>query len=134
MELALCTKLSVNSASRDVESHSAACVTIFFARMPASPAFPLFLPSPHRRPLMGRPAVRRGRALFFTLDEDATLLLQSMIHSPRARGSFFSELVRREARERAEREKLRALLMAAREQAAAEAAPVPRPHRASQHQ
>ena len=61
--------------------------------------------------------VRRGRPVCISLDEDAEMLLRAMASHKKAFGALVCELIRREARERGERHKLRKALMedAARE-------------------
>lgn len=49
------------------------------------------------------PVVRRGKPLFLTIDYDAVALLEAMVPSSKKRGSFCSDLIRREAERRAER-------------------------------
>jgi hypothetical protein len=61
--------------------------------------------------------IRRGRPVCFTLDHDAEPLLRAMVTNQKAYGVFISELVRREARERAERPKLLEMLAAMRSEA-----------------
>jgi hypothetical protein len=54
--------------------------------------------------------IRRGKAVFFTLDLDAAALLEVMVPNSKGRGCFCSELIRKEARERATRPLLEELL------------------------
>jgi hypothetical protein len=49
---------------------------------------------------------RRGKGVFFTLDFDAIALLAAMVPHSKARGSFCSELIRKEAERRAARPQL----------------------------
>ena len=65
--------------------------------------------------------VRRGKPVFFTLDFDAMSLLEAMIPSSKARGSFCSELIRKEAERRARRPALLQKLAAMSETGEAEA-------------
>jgi hypothetical protein len=57
--------------------------------------------------------IRRGRPVCFTIDTDAETLLRAMIPNSKGVGCLLSELVRKEARERAERPKLLQVLRAA---------------------
>ena len=57
---------------------------------------------------------RRGKPVYFTVDYDTVALLEAMVPQPRSRGALFSELIRREARERAAREEMVQALTAAR--------------------
>jgi hypothetical protein len=50
--------------------------------------------------------IRRGKAVTFTLDQDAEPLLRAMAGHRRTFGQLISELIRREARERAQRPQL----------------------------
>jgi hypothetical protein len=54
--------------------------------------------------------IRRGVPMCFTLDPDAEPLLRAMVTNQKAYGLLISELVRKEARERAERPQLLAAL------------------------
>ena len=56
--------------------------------------------------------IRRGHAVSFTLDHDAVALLHAMQANSNAYGVLVSELIRKEARERAERATLLASLAA----------------------
>ena len=58
---------------------------------------------------------RCGRAINLTIDHDAEELLRTLCPSRKAFGRFLSELVRREAALRAEREKVKAAMLAALE-------------------
>jgi hypothetical protein len=57
--------------------------------------------------------IRRGNPRCFTLDDDAHQLLHAMSPNSKGIGLLISELIRREARERAERPALLAALAAA---------------------
>jgi hypothetical protein len=57
--------------------------------------------------------IRRGWPHCFTLDEDAHHLLHAMSPNSKGIGLLISELIRREARERAQRPELLARLAAA---------------------
>jgi hypothetical protein len=56
--------------------------------------------------------IRRGNPRCFTLDDDAHLLLHAMSPNSKGIGLLISELIRREARERAQRPELLAKLAA----------------------
>ena len=58
--------------------------------------------------------VRRGKPICFTLDNDAEALLRAMAPHSKGLGVLVGELIRREARERAERPKLLEMLSEAR--------------------
>jgi len=47
--------------------------------------------------------IRRGKAVNFTLDFDAHVLLRTMLPTNKGLGSLVSELIRKEAAERAQR-------------------------------
>jgi hypothetical protein len=55
---------------------------------------------------------RKGVQLNFTIDQDSCALLRAMVPHRRSHGAFLSELIRREARERAQRPALLAALAA----------------------
>jgi hypothetical protein len=61
---------------------------------------------------MPRKPIRRGKPLSFTLDYDADALLRAMTPNSKGRGLLIGVLLRKEARERAERAKLLDLLTA----------------------
>jgi hypothetical protein len=63
--------------------------------------------------------IRCGRAINLTIDHDAEELLRDLCPSRKALGRFLSELVRREAALREERQKVKAALLAALDPAAA---------------
>jgi hypothetical protein len=67
---------------------------------------------------MGDVPNRRGKALFLTVDYDAIPLLEAMVPHPRGRGPLVSEMIRREARERASRDGLIDALVYARKKVA----------------
>jgi hypothetical protein len=50
-----------------------------------------------------RKPIRRGKPICFTLDDDAEALLRAMAPHAKGIGRLVGELIRREARERAER-------------------------------
>jgi hypothetical protein len=56
---------------------------------------------------------RRGVQLNFTIDQDSCALLRAMCPNSKSVGLLMSELIRREARERAQRPALLAALAAA---------------------
>jgi hypothetical protein len=64
------------------------------------------MPIALREPRLPRKPTRQGRPVCFTIDYDAETLLRAMRPNSKGLGVFLSELIRKEARERAARPQL----------------------------